>query len=1452
MSISWESFKSYDPDLCGVRFKFENLCRQLFIRENLSGNKQFKYSHANPNNPGLEAEPIYDEINKRWIGFQAKFFDGAVDYSQIRKSAEKTIKYYTGKVGNVDLVFLFSNKPITVTAHGYVETIKLLEASNIKVQLITDTTILDLVLNKYPDLGLFYFGNHSLSKDWFTQHTNHMLSELGERYNSDFNVETLFYNELSLFVHDQTAARYINNKKTTLLTEIKKLYQNRQNDKTYLKTLIKSVDNLSDVTANTLFSTLDWENKITTDVRNFILNLKDERKELETECQITLDSKIDKKEQNVSSSKIRNLEVRINEIDTLLQLPEMLKVTDREKDLLHGSVLMVYGKAGVGKSQLLAVKSKDLFEENRQALLLVAGIYLNDEPIQDQIMKNLRLNFSFEDLIDILEVLGEKNNCIIPIFIDAINETWNKKLWKTGLPQIIDKIKTKAMVRLIISYRSEYETAVLPNSISNDNSKENIVRMYHKGFENNSIDSVKEFMDHYNIPFTPLEYFSAEMSNPLFLTLYCETFNGEEVSLPVLYDRIIERANTNIYRALEVELRNKGYLDSIDLIRPLLNQIAIFFVMKGKRSITQQDLQKLSYWSEYDLTPAAFARLLVKEHILHDSVNDENITLFFFSFDQMADFLCARAIFQNHKTKLDLRKYLSNNILEIKDNKLNNHWNVDLFVNICVFYEDKYDEECINIIDALKNKDDQEYIFSRYIDSFQWRRSSNISKEKFYNLIKKYPCDCEIIWQTLIGNSIKVSHPLNADFLNELLLSYEINQRDYLWTVYINNLTLHETDRLIHLIKMYTNGKKLEARNEKQVELLLTLFGWLLTSSNRWLRDYASKAMIEILKEHFQLCELILKKFRKCNDPYVIQRLFGIVFGACCKRTGGNFQALAEYVYNTVFNQEKVYPDILLRDYARLIIERFLYENQDYSGIIDQKRIIPPYNSSPIPRIEDQHYLKKEYTGATFRLINSMRFEGMGMYGDFGRYIFQSALYHFDVDYKEMFNYAIHHIFNELGFTEDFFGEHDMHCGSYNRHDTVKTERIGKKYQWITMYNMLSRIADHCKMIDRWSYSKMNEITFKGAWEPCVRDFDPTLNKSFMSCDEAPIFETLVTHVRKGAEENRLADISSPKNQEEWLETQGIFFTDLINTLILTDKDGQRWIGLTKYCDTKQKELDNERLLVWSWLYAYFMTSEQAKEMSIYNEQGLSVISNETSSHHETYKVFNREFPWSPSCHEFNKSAWVDTIIRVEKFEKATSTKPTANFSLINKLIQKYGYDNPEVCFYESIPSDEQSETLITTDEIMLQFQNHKETTQHETEKEIGKILHATSDLLWEEQYDATKESSISCSYPCAKLIEDMDLQHLTADGFLYDKQGQLAAFDTALTQNVNCVVIRKDIIDSFLEKTGLKLVWLVDAEKEILSEDIRKIVWSNWEAVFIYEKDGITGKIRRIQQRND
>lgn len=71
-----------------------------------------------------------------------------------------------------------------------------------------------------------------------------------------------------------------------------------------------------------------------------------------------------------------------------------------------------------------------------------------------------------------------------------------------------------------------------------------------------------------------------------------------------------------------------------------------------------------------------------------------------------------------------------------------------------------------------------------------------------------------------------------------------------------------------------------------------------------------------------------------------------------------------------------------------------------------------------------------------------MRFEGIGMYGDFGRYVFQSAVRNFEVDNYKIFNYSMYYIWNDLGYDKKLFDDYDRFV--YGRHHTLKTERIGK------------------------------------------------------------------------------------------------------------------------------------------------------------------------------------------------------------------------------------------------------------------------------------------------------------------------------------------------------------------------------------------------------------------------
>ena len=148
-------------------------------------------------------------------------------------------------------------------------------------------------------------------------------------------------------------------------------------------------------------------------------------------------------------------------------------------------------------------------------------------------------------------------------------------------------------------------------------------------------------------------------------------------------------------------------------------------------------------------------------------------------------------------------------------------------------------------------------------------------------------------------------------------------------------------------------------------------------------------------------------------------------------------------IYETIFNKDEVYPDVLLRDYARNVIEYALYIGISLQFDINKCR--PPYKSHPIPTV-DREKIEKEYKindenserygSALFQVEFSMHpdIETDGMssgYGQFGRYTFQGALSCFNgVDISNAYYYALDYIKNTLGFS-DKFSEIDKQYDSY-------------------------------------------------------------------------------------------------------------------------------------------------------------------------------------------------------------------------------------------------------------------------------------------------------------------------------------------------------------------------------------------------------------------------------------
>ena len=921
--------------------------------------------------------------------------------------------------------------------------------------------------------------------------------------------------------------------------------------------------------------------------------------------------------------------------------------------------------------------------------------------------------------------------------------------------------------------RTGFEELTLSEKVLSDRKNGRIAEIVHHGLNDDSPNGIYEFLSNYGIPFSPEYYLQNEMTNPLFLTWFCQTYTGQEQGLTDLIGRVINQADIEASK-------EAGFGEAVGGLRELLYYL---IDIEKEKLITKPVLLNSPMWTMYGVTnKTAYIKAIERAGVLASYVRNQE-EIFYIGYNLLEDYLKASRIIEREQDKGKIREYCKSQLLAIdEEGNVDNYGNESIFAMISSLYAMKYGEECIDIVDCVTDEWVKERLVDQYVGTFTWR-SSCVKLADFLELINKYYVSPKRVWDIFIENATKENSELNAMGLTNLLNKYELNRRDYLWTIEINDLS--EKDRIVSLAYFIEEGNKFEGLSENRAFLLLTLFSWILSSSNRTLRDRISKAMVEIMKSHFGLCKRLLEIFKSVNDPYIIQRIYGTVFGAVVKRLADfrtEFTELAEWIYNEIFDQTYVYPDILLRDYARLIIERFLWEYPEDEKLFDISKIKPPYKSVPVPKVEEVDYSDKQFEQpGVWKLLFSMKFnlpvKGVGMYGDFGRYTFQSAVNHFkEVDIANIYYYALRFIFKNLGYCSKYFGEYDSHRAGFDRHHVKKIERIGKKYQWIAMYNILARLSDKYKL-KGWDWNDKADCFYNGPWDPYVRDFDPTLNIRIK-----PAKNMLKIELPEYGDESFLPFGASDLDVEEWMISEDKMFQDFPERLIHKDESGTEWVSLYFYQENKLQPPNEEISLIgfpigeqhiWVSASMYIVTEEMEK----LTEEELidsGFIQSRSSYTRDCYSLFSREYAWSSGY--------------------------KAEFA---------------------VPEEDDDRATI-------------------------KAIPASVNILWEEEFDASQEETTSFMIPAGSIIQEMKLYEKSVDGIYY-YDGEIAACDLKVLGNEKSeLVIRRDILNQYMVKKKVKLFWCIEGEKQyFLGGHNQK--WQRREGYFLYESNEINGHMRIV-----
>ena len=697
--------------------------------------------------------------------------------------------------------------------------------------------------------------------------------------------------------------------------------------------------------------------------------------------------------------------------------------------------MLLSGEAGSGKSHLLCDITLNRLNNKLPTLFLLGQHYSGGNPLKF-ISDSLDLkNNSDKEILGALDALGEAHSTRTLIIIDAINEGPYKEEWENHIEQLIIELCKYPYIALVFSCRSTYLQHLLPqikNSGKNHNETKLTVEIEHKGFSD--LDDIYKYLEKHDIFVPNIPIMEPEFSNPLFLKIYCKSLKAKGESKFSQGSKSIETIfNLYVDSISETINKNKKYRTGEKIVSKALQSFALQLfpdnldglqTNKARKIIQAEDptpntgslfneLLNEGILSE-DIIPHKASDLLLnkKEKNPADEHEYRKEPIVRFTYERFSDYFIVKSLIEKEiyekpkKIKKTINKIkcffyriiskeycLDDENLKIyfrEGSALGNIFrtlNDGIIEALFTRIADDFKVELYNLVE-IENK---QYLLEEHLKkSFLWRSSNSFTSRTLELLSQLLSIHFHSpILQILLKLSVKPEHPWNADFLHKILIDSDLAERDKFWSTHIffsyhysKDLKITK-DLTIKKLIDWPYSSYFKNMDSKHVRLYVIVLTWLTTSSHRELRDKATKSAIIILSRYPEHLLKLMDQFSEVNDLYVRERLYAIAYGVAVNIKDKNLiKKIAEKTYEQVFKTGKPEPHILLRDYARCVLE-LAYKKKLLSDEIDPKSFRPPYKSdwpieNPMDSEIDSLEVDKKYS--------SVRHSLMSFFSDFGNY----------------------------------------------------------------------------------------------------------------------------------------------------------------------------------------------------------------------------------------------------------------------------------------------------------------------------------------------------------------------------------------------------------------------------------------------------------------------------------
>jgi hypothetical protein len=1054
--------------------------------------------------------------------------------------------------------------------------------------------------------------------------------------------------------------------------------------------------------------------------------------------------------------------------------------------LANTPALLLRGDAGQGKTHLFCDVAKRRLGEGAPTILLLGQHFQNDDE-RAQIVRLLGLTFSWSDFLGLLNVAGETSGCRTLIMIDALNEGEGKRIWDKYLRGMLAELRSREWIAIALSVRASYEALVAPDDISENE----LVRATHYGFAEHEYEATTTFFDFYKVARPSIPLLVPEFQNPLFLKLFCEGLRNRGLrQLPTGVQGLTSTLNFFI-DSVERKLARPDRLNydiNDQLVDRAVRRISSEMAGRKQAWLLRGDAKAVINAIQHQSTgyDESLFRALLDEGVISEDrmlVNTEAgwQEVIRFSYEKFADHLIAAEFLVDVTSSNVKERFAAGTALgDLFRDRLQLWRNKGLVEALAIQVPERAGYELGDVVSV----EDEQVLIRAFLGSIPLRATSAFN-ERTLNYVNTVVIPNGFSFEfhkEIFLVATLPEHPYNAHFLHQNLIKREMPSRDVIWSIPIFQ-EFGQRGAIDRLLDWVLSPESKDHIDKRSLLLCGLAIAWLLTTSHRGLRDTATKALVRLFEPRPRLLIQILDLFKGVDDPYVSERLYAVAYGVAM-RTSDRVQLrdLAQWVYDRVFKSRKPCPDVLLRDYARGVVEYAIHLQLEISGKKDLIR--PPYRSkwpSKIPskrrldRLRERKGEDRDTHIARWSLYDSV----MG-FGDFARYIIGTNSPHFGwsptrlnanklTGSKAEWNVEERHfdlsiaqrwVFNrvyELGYDPRRFGYFDANLRYYDSgRQSDKPERIGKKYQWIAWHEFLARVSDNFVFVgDSWEQRPQH---YEGPWQiSYARDIDPSwVPRNTASDSDAPnwwspaVYETW----------------EQPSDERSWLQSWSDIPRIEPTIAVKNPSDGSEWLVLE--CNRRfeqphppdQERFEDPRRSLWLWLKSYLVRRKHLAETFRWAKRQ-DFMGRWMPESHELWRIFLGEFYWS-AAFKFHRTPY-------------------------------YGYDGWTTGAVSGI---------------------HK----------IPHAVHVTNDeYLHERVYDLSIDEAVHAIVPANVIADSMGLSWRGHEGKYCNTDDIVVAMDPAIhEEGPHALVVHRKAFLDFLDKNDLAVLWTVLGEKMVVGGDSR------------------------------